>query len=257
MMPNANNLALTLVSDKGKTQTKGNKSTSEKNSEFLKLFGKEKKDEKKKIQNDGVGAAMLPFKFTDNSLNVKPTEKTSKTIDAVGNLKNTGKIETFGMKENAKVENPIKEVKDIKDIKTSINVPKDIKIENSLQVKNSGDNKVENKANVGVIEVLGKRIESTKSNDLKQDKILGIKTTAEIKTAEVKAPTNVQSLKKENLKVEDLGAAKLQNSLEVKESPIQDVQNKGRITPSFYKRKSFKYSRSTSQNLRKFCPIRN
>ena len=232
MMPNANNLALTLVSDKGKTQTKGNKSTSEKNSEFLKLFGKEKKEEKKKVQNEGVGAAMLPFKFTENSLNVKPKEKTGNTIESLGNLKSTTKTETFAMKESAKSEVLAKAETGKRNFsmeKIPFPVAKDLKAENSLEVKNFGEKKIENKTSVGVTEVLGKRIESTKSNDLKLDNVLGTKTTAENKIAEVKVTTSVQSLKKDSLKVEDVGATKLQNSLEVKESPIKMYKTKGEL----------------------------
>ena len=238
MMPNANNLALTLVSDKGKTQTKGNKSTSEKNSDFLKLFGKEKKEEKKKIQDEGVGAAMLPFKFTDNSLNVKPVEKNVKTIESAGNQKTKAKTETFAMNEIVKPELLAKEKTGKINFSMENNlssIGKDSKLEKSLEVKTFGEKKIENNTSVGVTEVLGKRIESTKSKNPKLETVSDAKPVVENKLPEAKVSTNVQNLKKESLKVEDLGTAKLQNSLEVKESPIQDVQNKGRISTVFTK----------------------
>ncbi len=194
MMPNGNDLALTLASDMGNTPTKNSKKTSVKNDEFLKIFGKNKKDEKEKTSTNTLGFMVPPFKIVGKTPN-----------DKVGNEKLT--IEK--LTDKAKVNSGKNEF-------------------NIAMSKNAGNN---------AGEVLGNRIESTKSANLKLENNAGNKETlSSIKpmeskevllSKEVKKPVNTQNLKgKPESTVE-----KTANTREINfaEKPNFEIQNKGRI----------------------------
>jgi len=166
MMPNANNLALTLGTETGKTQTKNSKGSNVKKEDFLKLFGKIKKEEKKKTTEE-MGLNIPQFKVGINPFNGKNSTKTD------GNTK--------------------------------------------IQVADlNGKNLVENLKTTNTETNLGKRIESTKSTNLKLDK-----------SEEMKLAANVQNLKKENFKGEIPETSKTGN-LGEKEGNFSEVQNKGK-----------------------------
>lgn len=230
MMPNANNLALSLVSEKGKNPVKGNKSNNDANSDFLKIFDKNKKEDKKKNHIPTEGVAPLPFKFGEITLNGKEALKTNK-LEKVSLEKESSKLNGKQGELTIKQGTPLVKANNLEKVDAKNEVlKKDIQ---------PSDKVVSNAITAPVAEVLGKRIESTKSTNLKSDK--GIEVTSSIKgeqlvksLGDTKVVSNLQSLKKENLKVEDLTQTKAINNLEVK-NPNFDVQNKGRITPVFTK----------------------
>lgn len=230
MMPNANNLALSLVSEKGKNPVKGNKSNNDANSDFLKIFDKNKKEDKKKNHIPTEGVAPLPFKFGEITLNGKEALKTNK-LEKVSLEKEPSKLNGKQGELTIKQGTPFVKANNLEKVDAKNEVlKKDIQ---------PSDKVVSNAITAPVAEVLGKRIESTKSTNLKSDK--GIEVTSSIKgeqlvksLGDTKVVSNLQSLKKENLKVEDLTQTKAINNLEVK-NPNFDVQNKGRITPVFTK----------------------
>lgn len=201
MMPNGNNLALTLASDMGKTPTKSSKKTNVKNGDFLKIFGKNKKDEKEKTSTNALGFVVQPFKIVGKTPN-----------DKVGNEK----LAVEKSSDKAKMNSGKNEF-------------------NIAMSKNIGNN---------AGEVLGNRIESTKSANLKLENGTGNKEVlSSIKTLEnkevllskeVKKPVNTQNLRGKML---ESTVEKTANTKEVNfaENLSSEVQNKGRITGTLSK----------------------
>lgn len=206
MMPNGNNLALTLASDMGKTPTKSSKKTSIKNDDFLKIVGKNKKDEKEKTSTNTLGFVVQPFKIVGKTPN-----------DKVNNEKvGSEKLTVEKSSDKAKVNSGKNEF-------------------GFVMSKNIGNN---------AEEVLGNRIESTKSANLKLENGTGNKETlSSIKTLEnkevllskeVKKPVETQNLRG---KILESTVEKTANTKEVNfaENPNSEIQNKGRITGALSK----------------------
>ncbi len=206
MMPNGNNLALTLASDMGKTPTKSSKKTSIKNDEFLKIFGKNKKDEKEKTSTNTLGFMVQPFKIVGQTPNLKVSN------EKVGN----GSLVVGKSTDKAKVSSD--------------------KNESNVALSKITGNKA--------VEVLGNRIESTKSANLKLEDNTGNKETLSlIKPLEKKEVLSVKEVKKpveaQNLRGKMLESTveKTANTKEINfaENPNSEVQNKGRIAGTLSK----------------------
>lgn len=239
MMPNANNLALTLGTETGKTKVKNSKNSNVKKEDFFKLFGKTKKDEKKKTAEES-GVIIPQFKAGINPFISKNLIKTEKITENLEGIKNNSKIQNFA--ETKELKPFVLSKEKSKEIEQKVNTPKNELAKESVskQINDlSGKNLVENPKTVNTEMVLGKRIESTKSTNLKTDKSEEIKLTETVKE---KTPANVQNLKKENFKGEIQETSKPSNlegykqtNFEIKDVNFLEVQTKGRNTNVFTK----------------------